>query len=109
MGKLVVKLPGIRQSMRVKGMIAAEESEQKKSKSSKERVKAFRERLKNDPKLKQKCKELKLKKQIENKAYKANLKEKRRQNPFLDNKYKEKQRMWWKTSQKRKAEKNQAK
>lgn len=44
MGKLVVKLPGIRQSMRVKGMIAAEESEQKKSKSSKERVKAFREK-----------------------------------------------------------------
>lgn len=107
MAKIVVKLPGIRQSMRKRGLITHGDEESKKKKSSKERVKAYRERLKTDPKLKRKYDQSKLKKQAENKAYKAKLKEKRKQNPSLDNEYKEKQKRWFKSFYKRKADKKQ--
>lgn len=110
MAKLIVKLPGIRKSMRKGGSAEqiTNENGPQKNKSSKDRVRAYRERLKNDPSLKKKFEESKLKKKAENKAYKAKLKEKRKQNQAFDNEYKEKQKMWWRSSQKSKKAKAKA-
>ena len=47
MEKLIVRLSGIRKSMRIRGIEdISEDSRPKKAKSSKERVKAYRHRLK---------------------------------------------------------------
>lgn len=107
MEKLEVRLPGIRKCMKTRGITAAEDIQPKKAKSSKERVKAYRERQKTNPKLKKRCEELKLKKKAENKACKANLKENRKQNSDSDNEFKQKQNRWWKKSKTKEAEKTE--
>ena len=109
MGKLKVKLPVIRQSLRNRGIDCPDETKQpKKKKSSKDRVKAYRPRLKNDPKLKYKNREVKAKKQEENKAYKTKLKEKRKLNQSFDQECKNQQRKWSKKSYEKRKDKKEA-
>ena len=104
MGKMIIKLPAIRKSMRKRGVSSAEEQGNKKTSS--ERVRKYRQKLKTDPKLRQKNEESKLKKKAENKAYKSKIKELREQNESFNNAFKQKQKLWKKNSRERKAEKN---
>ena len=109
MRKLNVCLPAVRRALRSsKAQCTGLETENRKAKSSKERVRKYREKLKNDPKYKKKLQDTKELKKIENKIYKDKLKSLRKDNPAVNSEYKEKQRKWKRDSRKRKgkAEKN---
>ncbi|XP_060560787.1 uncharacterized protein LOC132720637 [Ruditapes philippinarum] len=112
MKKLKVSLPAIERALkshvstnitRQKQDDDKKQTKKKTTKSSKERVRKYREKLKNDPVYKQKLLELKEKKKTENKAYKSKQKLKRENDENFDRECKVKQRKWTKDSRKRKS------
>lgn len=104
MVKLVVKLPFHGKSLRSR---TNNEQNQKQvnKKTSKERVARYREKLRTDPKLSEKLQDAKMKKLIENRAYRLKVKQFRSQNKEYNEECKAKERKRKQKLRERNAEK----
>lgn len=81
-----VKLPAIQRTLRSRCFLPKLTNDTNPKKSSKERVRKYREKLKSDPYYYAKLQQLKEKKKAENKAYNDKIKALRKSNPELGKK-----------------------
>lgn len=101
MEKLNVKLPAIQRALRSRSPLPnVSNNGIKPKKSSKERVRKYREKLKSDPQHHAKLQEMKEKKKAENKAYKDKIRALRKSNTEVDKKYKKKMQKKWNNTRK---------
>jgi myosin heavy subunit len=96
MEKLIVKLPGLRKSNRIENI---KEINGQQKKTSRDRTRKYREKLKKD---RQGMEKLKENKKLQNKTYKKKLKKMRQSNENLDKVCKIKQNLWKQKNRKKK-------